>query len=457
MGCLIRLILLAIGLAVLAVVAFGIYVAAALGLIPGLSDMVAGGASRTPAPPSDPAALRQTEEKIAEATDAERFDLELSQAEVNLLLAKQLAADGRIRNSQAKLGRQSVEFQGEIQGVVPVPFGGTVGVGLQEGQAKLEIQRLQVGAFGLPGAAQGLAAPIVDQILNLNRILGEGREVVLERLDVNPDRVSVAGERRAQIRVAPGASGPGGAPPPLTRPVPDGRAARADGAAVVIAAGDSLAASVGASRPELGFASRFHRYLEEKEGGTLGLENLGVPGETSGTFANGGQMARLRSLLTRLKDDNNPATKPAAVVLSLGTNDLNRTLVSGPCQQDPASPACQARLDEALERLRARLPDLLGQIRQAAGGDARLVLLSYYNPFNLGTGLPFETMSEQSVERLNAAVAEAGQAHGYKVADGRGAIGAAAGALTHIITGDIHPTDEGYKRLTAALMEAWER
>lgn len=454
MGCLVRSILITTGLVLLVAVAFAVNIAAGLGLIPGLAPRVAEAPSSAGV---DSAAVRQTEQKIAEATSAERFELELSQAEVNLLLAKHLAADGRVRNPQARLGRQSIEFQGEVQGVVPVPIGGSVGVGLQDGQAKLDIQRLNVGAFGLPGAAQGLAAPVVDQILNLNRVLGEGREVVLERLDVSPERVSVAGERRAQIKVAPGQAGPGGAPPALTRQVPDGRVARADGAAVVIIAGDSLAASVGASRPELGFASRFHRYLEEKEGGTLGLENLGVSGETTGTFASGGQLARLRTLLTRLKDDNNPATKPAAVVISLGANDLNRVLVSQPCQQDPAGQACQGKLDEALERLRPALPNILAQIKQAAGTDARLMLLSYYNPFNLGTGLPFEALSERSVGQLNAIIAEAGQANGYKVADGKSVIGAAAGALTHIIEGDIHPTDEGYKRLTAALMDAWEK
>ncbi len=453
MGCLVRSILVVMGLVVLAALVLGLNIAAGLGLIPGLAPR----AAEAPAAPADPAALRQTEEKIAEATAAERFELELSQVEVNLLLAKYVASDGRIRNPQARLGRQSIEFQGDIQGVVPVPISGAVSVGLQDGQAKLEIQRLQVGAFGLPGAAQGLAAPVVDQILDLNRVLGEGREVVLERLDVNLDRVSVAGERRAQIKVAPGSGGPGGAPPPLTRQVPDGRVDRANGAAVVIIAGDSLAASVGASRPELGFASRFHRYLEEKDGGTLGLENLGVPGETSGTFASGGQMARLRALLTRLKDDNNPATKPAAVVISLGANDVNRTLVSQPCQQDPAGQACQGKLDEALERLRPALPNLLAQIKQAAGTDARLMLLGYYNPFNLGTGLPFEALSERSVGQLNTIISEAGLAQGYRVADGKIVIGAAAGALTHIIEGDIHPTDEGYKRLTAALMDAWEK
>ncbi|MBI2911445.1 MAG: SGNH/GDSL hydrolase family protein, partial [Chloroflexi bacterium] len=399
MGCLIRLILVGLGLVLLAVLALGLNIAAGLGLIPGLAPRVA----EAPAP-ADPAALRQTEEKISEATAAERFDMELSQAEVNLLLAKYVGSDGRVRNPRARLGRQSIEFEGEIQGVVPVPVGGAVSVALVDGQAKLEIQRLQVGAFGLPGAAQGLAAPMVDQVLNINRVLGEGREVVLERLDVTPERVSVAGERRAEIKVAPGAAGPGGAPPPLTRQVPDGRVARADGSAVVIVAGDSLAASVGATRPELGFASRFHRYLEEKEGGTLGLENLGVPGETSGTFASGGQAARLRTLLTRLKDDNNPATKPAAVLISLGANDVNRALVSQPCQQDPAGQGCQSRIDEGLQRLGTQLPPLLDQVKQAAGADAKLMVLLYYNPFNLGTGLPFEAQSERTTERLNQIV-----------------------------------------------------
>jgi hypothetical protein len=69
--------------------------------------------------------------------------------------------------------------------------------------------------------------------------------------------------------------------PPGADVVPPGRTGGEDGPEIYLALGDSLAANVGAARPQDGYVSRFHSYLERQTGRTLGLLNLGVPGKAA--------------------------------------------------------------------------------------------------------------------------------------------------------------------------------
>jgi hypothetical protein len=440
------------------VVAFATYVAAAVGALPfpALRDFV------RPAPVNVPeidlGAAHAVQQRIDAAARADTFALDLSAADLEALVAQYAAGPGApLNRAQVSLGDGTLSFSGELPGRVPVPFSAAAAVRLVDGQAQLDLRDVTVGTFALPGPMADLVAPVVGQVANLNEALGGGTStVVIERLSITPGGVSVAGERRSQ-RPAPQLA-PGKAPgalPALTPDVPEGRIASGPGQPLVIAAGDSLAAATGASRPQLGFASRFHRYLEVQAGIQLGLQNLGVPGETTGTMIGGGQLARTVALLQQSKDRATGRPEVPAVLVSIGANDVNRVLVGPECQRDVAGAACQALVTASLERARQNLPEILGRLRAAAGPDVPIILLGYYNPFNLGTGLPFEQVSQRTVDQLNTIMREAAGPASAQVADGGAAIGDAAGALTQILHGDIHPTDDGYARLTGAIIDTW--
>ncbi len=83
-------------------------------------------------------------------------------------------------------------------------------------------------------------------------------------------------------------------------------------------------------------------------------------------------------------------------------------------------------------------------------------LLTYYNPFDLGTGLAFENVSDHTLDRLNQRIISVAERHQVDVADANSIFVDLSPALTHILAGDIHPTDEGYAALLLAFEDTYE-
>ncbi len=89
--------------------------------------------------------------------------------------------------------------------------------------------------------------------------------------------------------------------PPGANSVPPGSAGLLEnGDSIYLALGDSLAANVGVARPQLGYVSRFHAYLEKETGQDVGLVNLGVSGESSISFKQGQATGAGRDTQTKL-------------------------------------------------------------------------------------------------------------------------------------------------------------
>lgn len=199
-----------------------------------------------------------------------------------------------------------------------------------------------------------------------------------------------------------------------------------------VSLGDSLAAGVGASDPsERGYAPLYRDLLQEETGREVRLTQLGVSGETSGSFINGPdpQLARAESALS--------ANQGAVVTLSLGANDL--LAVAGDTDTDRK---------EALARYSRNLDYILRALEGAVDPAPRMTVLALYNP---APG----SFTDEWTGRLNAEIRTVARENGASVAAGDRAFEGHEAEYAHYVRDrDIHPTDEGYEALARAFDEA---
>jgi len=100
--------------------------------------------------------------------------------------------------------------------------------------------------------------------------------------------------------------------------------------------------------------------------------------------------------------------------------------------------------------------EAMGRLGDALEPGTVLLVASYYNPFNFGTGLVFETVAQQTVDKLNAAVVRVAEESGATVAEVGSLFGDLAFGITHISEGDVHPNDLGYGVMARAFEDAYE-
>ena len=210
------------------------------------------------------------------------------------------------------------------------------------------------------------------------------------------------------------------------------------------------------ANPQEGYVSRFHAYLERQTGRSLGLLNLSIPGESSVSIYQG-QLDQALAEIERRRNDDNPDTRVAVVTLNLGANDLLGHLTSEHCMASPSGPACQARVDASLATFSANLGEIVPTLLSALDPDAELYIMMVYNPFDLGTGLSFEALTNEVVEKLNGIIKETALVNGVPVADVGPLMGSNAGAWTNILDGDIHPNAWGYQVLAFSLAQVHQR
>ncbi len=142
------------------------------------------------------------------------------------------------------------------------------------------------------------------------------------------------------------------------------------------------------------------------------------------------------------------------LTLDLGANDLLTHLGSNECQLGPTGSACQARIDAGLKSFADNFPSIVGSISKELEPDAEFYIMTMYNPFDFGIGIPFEDFSNGIVERLNAIIAENANNVGANLADPSQLMGGKAAAWTNMLRGDIHPNSDGYQTLAFSLAQA---
>ncbi|NHN55730.1 SGNH/GDSL hydrolase family protein [Calidifontibacter sp. DB0510] len=186
---------------------------------------------------------------------------------------------------------------------------------------------------------------------------------------------------------------------------------------VYVALGDSLAAGY---QPGLGddktggYVGGVYQTLRSKHRGAK-LVNLARSGETSVTmiaggkcaYAEGSQLAAATKVLAKDKG------RVRLVTIDIGANDVQtcvtRTgVIDLPCVQS------------GLAAVARNVPTIVRTVRAAAGPQAQIVVLNYYNPFLAVYLLGQVTVAQQSVglqAALNGAIAAGAGAGDAKVAD----------------------------------------
>jgi lysophospholipase L1-like esterase len=186
------------------------------------------------------------------------------------------------------------------------------------------------------------------------------------------------------------------------------------------------------------------------------LLNLGVPGESSISIYQG-QLDQALAEIEGRRNDGNPATRVAVVTLDLGANDLLGHVSSPDCLDAPDGPACQARIDAGLATFRTNFGEVVPALLAALGPETQFYIMTVYNPYDLGTSLSLEVVSNEVVERLNSVIKETARTNGVLLADSQPIMGSNAGAWTHVLDGDIHPNARGYQALAFSLARAYQQ
>ena len=202
-----------------------------------------------------------------------------------------------------------------------------------------------------------------------------------------------------------------------------------------VSLGDSLAVGVGSSDPrERGYAPIYRDLLAEGTGRDVRLVQLGVSGETSGSFVSGTdpQLARAEAAL-----QENPG---AFVTLSLGGNDLLRV-----------ANGTDAEREAALARYAGNLDRILKSLKNASEPEPRISVLALYNPAP-------SSFTDEWAGRMNETVRAVAARNGATVAAGDEAFrGHEAEYARHArYPWDIHPTDKGHEALAEAFARASE-
>ena len=239
------------------------------------------------------------------------------------------------------------------------------------------------------------------------------------------------------------------------------------GERVYLALGDSLAAGVGATRPDrTGYVPHLSGFFHgTAHGGATSTVTVALPGATTEAFISSGRLAQAVAAIDADSDI-------VVVTLDIGGNDLLGLLAPGqPCAVDVSAPACQVAIATALGGFVTNFPVILGELRAALArdpGEELLLVGTFYNPVS-GTGSPLDAALDRvlvgpdgtadctappALRGLNDWTACIAVPYGARVADvyplfiGKGA------SLTHVQDGDIHPTNAGYAAIATAFRRA---
>lgn len=443
-----------------------LYFSAAIGAIdlPWLTGVAADELASSRPDHSERDRLRQ---RISEELQsANRFDVTLSEDEVNRILVGELAGVGRLTNARIDLEPQGGRFRARLAGRVAIPINASFSFVLDDGRVRLDLDAVSIGYLPLPSFALDPADWLFNHVGGVNQILSARGDARLSELRSGNAALRIAGYRDEQAGEISGAelasvlsyaSG--------DIPIPRARAAReptlqppAD-AWKYLALGDSLSVGEGATTTANNYATGFWKYLESTFNVGFAFENFGIRGESTASFAQGpdAQLDRAVADIQSLEVDADPATRVHVITLSLGANDIFPILAGPACRAGPGDPECRNELDRATSEIEDNMNLILGRLREAAGPETLIFVTTYYDPFDFGTGLAFERLSDETMRNLNDRIVVAARANNVSVADAHALFRGLAAQLTHVLEGDVHPLDSGYGVLLLAFEDAYER
>jgi lysophospholipase L1-like esterase len=206
---------------------------------------------------------------------------------------------------------------------------------------------------------------------------------------------------------------------------------------IYLALGDSLAWGFSLDdRLAQSYPSLLRTSLAERR--PIELRNLAVPGATTGSFRTG-QLPRAVELIREARR-NGQHVSP--ITVGIGGNDLRAVERAGETERAAAVEAARRNIAHSLDELRA-----------AAGSDADIAIMTYYNPY--GGDAAVQRSDAYWVEQLNAAIREEGAQRGVAVADIYPAF-ADGRFYTHtfVLFGDIHANAQGHALIAEIFLDA---
>lgn len=154
-----------------------------------------------------------------------------------------------------------------------------------------------------------------------------------------------------------------------------------------LALGDSVAVGVGAQPPATeGYVPELHELLAAEvpcgEGQTLGcrldLLNIAVPGATTNTLLTG-QLPRAVTLIAQRRATATPTDDVRLITLDIGGSDAFGPIIQA-CSGDPQASGCATTISTVLGVVSTNYRTILSELREAAGPEATIGVMTYYNP-----------------------------------------------------------------------------
>ncbi|HSI99497.1 MAG TPA: SGNH/GDSL hydrolase family protein [Patescibacteria group bacterium] len=237
--------------------------------------------------------------------------------------------------------------------------------------------------------------------------------------------------------------------------------APADAGGVYLALGDSITFGIGVPQPQRnGYVAQVADALAAPSADPrIGTTRVfAVPGETASGF------------LERRLDDVERAieelgTSVELVTIGLGANEILRARRDEACVTDRAGDACRAVVESATDVAASSLDAVVAGVQsalEAAGSDAAVLLLAYYNPdldplaVESVAGSDGDVGCDPLEERpgLNDRIACTAVERSTGLVDLHAAFLGREDQLTRFRAGDVHPNAEGYQVIAEAILDA---
>jgi lysophospholipase L1-like esterase len=230
---------------------------------------------------------------------------------------------------------------------------------------------------------------------------------------------------------------------------------------VYLALGDSITFGIGVPRPqENGYVARVADALSGADAEPLVAFTrvFAVPGETAAGF-----LEQRLDDVERAIEELGPRVE--LVTIGLGANEILRARRHPACVPDRASEGCRAVVAEAAATAASALDAVVAGVRsalEAAGSDASVLLLAYYNPDPDALAVASVAGSDGAVgcdpmeERpgLNDRIACVAAARSAGLVDLHAAFLGRENELTRFRAGDVHPNAAGYEVIADTILDA---
>lgn len=212
----------------------------------------------------------------------------------------------------------------------------------------------------------------------------------------------------------------------------------AKGAVVYIAAGDSIAAGIGASLPRTrGYPAQVRNLLELSGDHTVLLENVAVPGETASTFLTNGQ---LDAAIAAIETAATTGLPVVAISVTLGGNEMLRLRSVSILDRE-----------QGLEEFAADYRQALASLRLAAGPNVPIIATTYYDP--TGGDASVAQTDAWWLLQFNDVIRQAAGESGALVADIEPVFAGRINEYTYAPF-DVHPTNAGHVAISRTVVQS---